>query len=406
MPAGTIALTNNSAAVTGTGTSFTTELKVGDFVGVIVGGAPYTLVVASISSSTQITLGIPFNGPTTSGLAWYAVPATLQVAITQQSLNDISKILRGMILDKANWQQVFTGTGNITVNLPDGTSWSGLAWNGISTAISGKADKVALDNYLLKSDNLNGVADKSAARTNLGVGYGSAAGTVAQGNDSRLGTLNGKSGGVVSSGTNFQGAIQATKTVTSEVSQSSEMLYTTLFTGNTERARAGIFVGVSAAGERVGQLQVGQDGIQKTWTFVYGTGSATAPGQWINGSDQRFKTNIKEIQDPLDKMRVIKGCTWDRLDFDAKGIGFIAQDVLKVFPDSVYDNFAPVTLKDGTVLENTYSLDTSGVAAALHHQAILALMDKIEALEKRDSDKDAVIAELQKRMKAIGGLDA
>ncbi|MBU5377945.1 hypothetical protein [Pantoea septica] len=57
-------------------------------------------------------------------------------------------------------------------------------------------------------------------------------------------------------------------------------------------------------------------------------------------------------------------------------------------------------------MKNILSPDTSGVAAALHHEAILALMDKVEEMENRDSEKDAIIAELQSRMKAIDGLDA
>ncbi|EOX8913570.1 tail fiber domain-containing protein, partial [Citrobacter freundii] len=38
MSAGTLTLTNNSAQVSGTGTSFTTELTAGDFIVVSVGG--------------------------------------------------------------------------------------------------------------------------------------------------------------------------------------------------------------------------------------------------------------------------------------------------------------------------------------------------------------------------------
>lgn len=45
MSAGTLTLTNNSAAVTGSGTTFTTELAAGDFIVVTVGGIPYTLAV-------------------------------------------------------------------------------------------------------------------------------------------------------------------------------------------------------------------------------------------------------------------------------------------------------------------------------------------------------------------------
>ncbi|MDM2717132.1 tail fiber domain-containing protein, partial [Citrobacter sp. Cy232] len=42
MSAGTLTLTNNSALVSGAGTSFTTELAAGDFVVTTVGGIPYT----------------------------------------------------------------------------------------------------------------------------------------------------------------------------------------------------------------------------------------------------------------------------------------------------------------------------------------------------------------------------
>ncbi|WP_380177850.1 tail fiber domain-containing protein [Kalamiella sp. sgz302252] len=168
MPAGTIALTNGSATVTGTGTSFTTEFKVGDFLGVIVGGVPYTLIVSAIASDTSLTIVANFTGPTASGLAWNAVPATLQTAITQQAMNDMSKVLRGMIQEKANWQQVYSGTGTITVKLPDGSTYSGPAWNSITTAIAAKADLT--DGAVSLSQGGTGSKTKAGAATNLGLG--------------------------------------------------------------------------------------------------------------------------------------------------------------------------------------------------------------------------------------------
>lgn len=147
MSAGTIALTNNSAAVSGTGTIFTTELKVGDFIGVIAGGTPYTLIVASISSNTQLTIGGAFAGPTASGLAWNAVPASLLYAVTQQIMNDMGTALRGMNSQLVNWQKIYSDATSVTVERPDRSTYTGPSWGYMTTLINGK---LASDNVTLR----------------------------------------------------------------------------------------------------------------------------------------------------------------------------------------------------------------------------------------------------------------
>ncbi|MBD8260472.1 tail fiber domain-containing protein [Pantoea agglomerans] len=416
MPAGTIALTNNSAAVTGTGTSFTTELKVGDFVGVVVGGAPYTLVVASIASNTQITLGVPFNGPTTSGLAWYAVPATLQVAITQQSLNDMSKLLRGMILDKANWQQVYSASGNITVTLPDGSQYSGPSWNSVAGSVTGKMDK---------SQNLNDVADKATARTNLGLknsatrDVGSASGTVAAGDDSRLGTVDGKSGGLISG--NLSVSLLLTAPAIGKISGLDQVMNTqgTYLNWNRTGLSGGSdFVnnrGGGQGGFRFRSVNADNTQVLADYTLQT-TGVALAPNGWITGSDERIKEDIKDIDpayalDAVINMRHVTYKMRDKPDGDGgwyegiRSAGFLAQDLQKYLPEvvmpatdgSVYsfrgDNDKVVSIKD------MLSIDPGKAAAALHGAAISRLYGLLQ-------EKDSVIAELQSRMKAIDGLDA
>ncbi|EHJ1676599.1 phage tail protein, partial [Salmonella enterica] len=56
MSAGTLTLTNDTDAVTGSGTAFTTELAAGDFIVVTVGGIPYTLPVKTVNNNTSLTL--------------------------------------------------------------------------------------------------------------------------------------------------------------------------------------------------------------------------------------------------------------------------------------------------------------------------------------------------------------
>lgn len=165
MSAGTIALTNNSAAVTGTGTAFTTDLKGNDFIVVIVGGVTYTLGVKATASATSLTLITPYGGPTATGNAWTAVPNATLVGITAQVAADVAKAIRGLNLDKANWQQVYSGTGNITVTLPDGSTYSGPSWKYLSDNMATKVSGAV-------PINQGGTAGTTvaSAKQNLGVG--------------------------------------------------------------------------------------------------------------------------------------------------------------------------------------------------------------------------------------------
>lgn len=127
MSAGTLALTNKSDAVKGTGTTFT-AMKAGDFIVVSIGGTPYTLTVKSITSDTQLTLISKFTGPTHSGLAWSEVPREAQSLITAALATQTVEALRGQNLDKDNWQQVFSVSDDITITLKDGSQFTGPSW--------------------------------------------------------------------------------------------------------------------------------------------------------------------------------------------------------------------------------------------------------------------------------------
>jgi hypothetical protein len=128
MSAGTLTLTNNSALVSGAGTSFTTDLAAGDFIVVTVGGVPYTLPVKSVESGTALTLVSNYTGPTQSGAAWSAVPRVALNMVTAAMVVQNTQALLGLNYDKQNWQQVFSNSGNITVKLPDGTTFTGPSW--------------------------------------------------------------------------------------------------------------------------------------------------------------------------------------------------------------------------------------------------------------------------------------
>lgn len=179
MPAGTLTLANNSVIVKGTGTAFSTELKPGDMVVSVVGGVTYTLPVKTVDSATQVTLIKAYDGPTQAGAAWHAVPRDAMNAITAQLAAETAKALRGLNLDKENWQQVFSGNGNIAVKLPDGSTYTGPAWNSFTAALNQKADKTSLGTAA-GATLQNHVADKVAGRVLTVGGFGLGIGVRAQ----------------------------------------------------------------------------------------------------------------------------------------------------------------------------------------------------------------------------------
>ncbi|HCA5735934.1 TPA: tail fiber domain-containing protein [Citrobacter freundii] len=381
MSAGTLTLTNNSAAVAGSGTAFTTEVAAGDFIVVTVGGVPYTLPIKSVESGTALTLVSNFTGPTQSGAAWSAVPRMALNMVTAALVAQSAEALRGLNYDKQNWQLLFSANGNITVRLPDNSEFTGPSW------------KYLADNMATKSDGAvpvnqggTGGKTKEEARTNLGLGnsstrnIGTVTGTVAAGDDPRLNTVNGKTSGVVKgdffSLDNSYGHITQLLTYNTGTAG-------THFGGMSMKrpnSQGWILSQYTTTDYEVQSVTIGIDapGANVNWIF---NRNGQATGTWVNNSDSRIKKDIKPIPDPLVAMKKIRGCSWTRLDSGVTGFGFIAQEVQEVFPEAVHDFGQSMTMEDGKEVENVLSVDTSGVSAALHHEAILALMVEIEELK-------------------------
>lgn len=164
MSAGTLTLTNNSDAVTGVGTTFTTELAAGDFIVTTVGGITYTLPVKSISSGTQLVLISKYPGPTQAGAAWQAVPRAAQNQITAELVAQTTTALRGLNYDKQNWQAVFSASGDITVMLPDGSTFTGPSWKSLIDILNNiDIDAVQQLAGQVRADALQVGSDKQAA---------------------------------------------------------------------------------------------------------------------------------------------------------------------------------------------------------------------------------------------------
>ncbi|WP_210504663.1 tail fiber domain-containing protein [Pantoea ananatis] len=401
MAAGTIAFTNNSTTVNGSGTSFTSEIKASDFIYVIVGGAPYTLVAANITSDTQLTLAVAFDGPTTSGLAWNAVPASLNVAITQKILNDFASVARGRILDFQNWQKIYSDAQSVDIIRPDRTTFTGPSWGYMANQYKNKLDK---------SSNLADLPNIPAARDNIGVGYGSSAGTVAQGNDARLNTVDGKSGGTISSAVTVNSSLTAGKAAGLAVAAGENNrveLNNTSSGGNTGNPVGWTVYRWYDELVQTGIRRAGNTTIQSYFIAMSAVGSfefqrsgnASAPGSWVNGSDERHKTKIKTVSDPLSAVLSWRGATYDKKD-GLSEVGLIAQDVEKCCAEAVTTN-GDRKFMDGTVIPDFKYLNTAGAAAAYHTEAIKTIFEILYQLAESPEEALKTLEVIRKRAEEI-----
>jgi hypothetical protein len=102
-------------------------------------------------------------------------------------------------------------------------------------------------------------------------------------------------------------------------------------------------------------------------------GSMTAAGDVIAFSDKRVKTNIKTINNGLEKISKLRGVSYNRTDIDDKSdkIGVIAQEVKKVLPEVVIHN------ED----DDKYGVDY-GKMAGVFIEAIKELKAELDSLKQ------------------------
>jgi hypothetical protein len=106
------------------------------------------------------------------------------------------------------------------------------------------------------------------------------------------------------------------------------------------------------------------------------TNNLTANGQITANSDLKLKTNIKTIDNALEKVLQLRGVEYDRIDIDQHQIGVIAQEVEEVLPDVI-------------------STNPDGIKSVAYGNIVAVLIESIKELKGEITELKSEIADLR-----------
>lgn len=366
---GTVRVTNGSATVTGTGTLWGDNkqgIGPGQMLLVPAAGTVQVYEILRVDSNTQLTLKDNFVG-TTAAASVYAIPS-----FYTDSVPDFARRLSAQLgyyqSQMDGWQQIMTGSGSVTLTTPNGQT-------------------VTISSFKKLTDDMTGKASNT---------------------DPRLSTVDGKSGGRISTSVD----------VTNELGVVTDIngLGYTSFKFPTTLARL-----CYSFTENLGDLVMVTTDRTLTGTEKYfamrKTGQFTTQGNitclsLTQTSDADKKDHITPIENALDKLSRVRGVTYVMKEDGTPSAGVIAQELMKELPEAVgstfddYDQYGeveeevPVEVQNdkgekSTVMETrkvtrlirkrddskrSYTVEYSGVVA-LAVQAINELSEKVRNLE-------------------------
>ena len=124
-------------------------------------------------------------------------------------------------------------------------------------------------------------------------------------------------------------------------------------------------------------------------------GNITAFG---NTSDIKLKENIEVISDALDKVKQLKGITFNYKKDGKRSTGLIAQDLEKVLPEAIYETIDADINGDP---EDKHLAIRYGNTVGLLVEAIKEQQEQIETLNDYVKLQSASIMDMERRLNEL-----
>lgn len=159
--AGTVAVTSASKKVVGTGTTWKSGVSKPDKGHLVWGpdGKPYELDY--VESDTVLYLVTAYSGVTASGMA-YSIDIT-RTGATPAFSRELSAFVAYHQLQMDGWQQLLTGTGDVTLTAPDGTKLTVPTWDKVMNAGAGVVAQAKTEADRAKAEAANSAASAASA---------------------------------------------------------------------------------------------------------------------------------------------------------------------------------------------------------------------------------------------------
>ena len=396
---GTIAISGNT--LTGTGTNFTaagTLIRNGCTV-IALTSPPQVFQITAIGGATSLTV-TPAANP--------AIPAGTKYSILLSDSLSVDGLAQDIAETFTMYQRYMSGFADVM----NGTTDVTITINGVAVTVPGQKS-------LAKKGANSDITSLSGLTTALSISQGGTGSTTAAGarsnlgiSDKQLNSVDGKSGGNITSAVSSPGFIAG-----SSPTPSGQGHY---FGWNEYGDGAAILQnnrGGGYGGFRFRTVNSTNTAEISVFHLAY-TGVGYAPGGWQTGSDERIKEDIKDI-DPdfalnaVLKLRHVTFKMRDRPDGEGgwvtgeRSVGYIAQDLEQYLPDAVNTAESSEELhgyrcrgdnNELLVVEGMKSIDPGKAGAALNGAAIKALY---RIMNDENTELRNEISELKEMIKGL-----